>query len=600
MGRPRTHVQLLLLLALAVFNAPDYAGAGGRRGKRTPIFAQTDIETSKPLRQGAELAAQYGADNNICFFSVSGGGNEFVPSLFFGDDVPRAVRFGSGKFHYDRTKRESRQAFYNHRTHKIRSGRVSEEQAQFCDAFIGLWQIPMVGSLGFIEKAGADPRKWLPFNIEHKTVVVGYVEDCTKAAAVRGAIDAVWYHNALADPASLLNLPLGPTHSMKFTPERTAMKHAASKRKYFYNIVVSTSTGRVGMHTSKRAKWIRAHMHWRQELANAHELHETAVALALSKAEAARMAPRHSYCSFSAITTKWEKPNSKNDRWTPTEPGNTEGGVADAHHAVSLRPGNGRGLRSLPDTQPVSAANVHSSTVGGTEETLGARVRRESNYRDTELPPCPMVQSHGKISQQEYSNVLLDSVFTLSPAGHNIECFRMWEAAEAGSIPVLLVNESSVGGGEVNETGCSLHPDVMKAPFIWAETLDDAWVQMRTLGNDKAALNARSRAVRAWYESYMKIQMQRFERLLDDAVRRGKDTTPRRAEVEREPIATQVTASDALEALEALEERESVRTELKAALELTHEKGEKTRRKKKRKHREPSGNVATPWKTGSL
>ena len=33
--------------------------------------------------------------------------------------------------------------------------------------------------------------------------------------------------------------------------------------------------------------------------------------------------------------------------------------------------------------------------------------------------------------------MLLSSSFTLSPRGNTLECFRWYEAAEAGSIPVL-------------------------------------------------------------------------------------------------------------------------------------------------------------------
>lgn len=129
-----------------------------------------------------------------------------------------------------------------------------------------------------------------------------------------------------------------------------------------------------------------------------------------------------------------------------------------------------------------------------------------------------------KINQTVYHRVLLDSAFTLSPAGHNHECFRMWEAAEAGSIPVLLVNETSAFGGEVNVTGCSLHPDVMKAPFIWAADLPDAWRQMEELWNNEHALNARSREVRAWYNRYMTLTIGRVEQLLRRAVEGGKRT----------------------------------------------------------------------------
>ena len=41
-------------------------------------------------------------------------------------------------------------------------------------------------------------------------------------------------------------------------------------------------------------------------------------------------------------------------------------------------------------------------------------------------------------------SLLLDSTFTLCPAGHNPECYRMYEAAEAGSIPIVPLDETCV------------------------------------------------------------------------------------------------------------------------------------------------------------
>ena len=43
-----------------------------------------------------------------------------------------------------------------------------------------------------------------------------------------------------------------------------------------------------------------------------------------------------------------------------------------------------------------------------------------------------------QLDTDSYARVLLDSAFTLSPAGHNPECYCMHEAVSAGSIPVLL------------------------------------------------------------------------------------------------------------------------------------------------------------------
>mmetsp|Transcript_80542 Transcript_80542/g.141887 ORF Transcript_80542/g.141887 Transcript_80542/m.141887 type:complete len:462 (-) Transcript_80542:54-1439(-) len=49
----------------------------------------------------------------------------------------------------------------------------------------------------------------------------------------------------------------------------------------------------------------------------------------------------------------------------------------------------------------------------------------------------------GYLSPAEYKQVLLDSLFTLVPMGHSPECYRFYEALEAGSIPVVVDNAST-------------------------------------------------------------------------------------------------------------------------------------------------------------
>eukprot|EP00667_Euglena_gracilis_P008194 EG_transcript_8296 len=46
--------------------------------------------------------------------------------------------------------------------------------------------------------------------------------------------------------------------------------------------------------------------------------------------------------------------------------------------------------------------------------------------------------SHKYLPPADWKRVLLDSLYTLVPSGKNLECFRMWEALEAGSIPIVV------------------------------------------------------------------------------------------------------------------------------------------------------------------
>ena len=50
----------------------------------------------------------------------------------------------------------------------------------------------------------------------------------------------------------------------------------------------------------------------------------------------------------------------------------------------------------------------------------------------------PTVKKPSKLVRARYRSTLLNSSFTLSPVGTNDECFRFWEAIEAGSIPIFV------------------------------------------------------------------------------------------------------------------------------------------------------------------
>ena len=58
-------------------------------------------------------------------------------------------------------------------------------------------------------------------------------------------------------------------------------------------------------------------------------------------------------------------------------------------------------------------------------------------------------ESKGFIKPDEYRRVLLDSKFTLCPSGHNPEAFRLYEAFEAGSIPIIALDD------EYRNHGCT-------------------------------------------------------------------------------------------------------------------------------------------------
>ncbi|KAL9179464.1 hypothetical protein ACHAXT_008754 [Thalassiosira profunda] len=132
-----------------------------------------------------------------------------------------------------------------------------------------------------------------------------------------------------------------------------------------------------------------------------------------------------------------------------------------------------------------------------------------------------------QLSTDEYVAVVLDSIFTLSPAGHSPECFRLFEAVEAGSIPVMSYDDLH-GAHHPNERG---RKNLMKAPhpckdslFHWydapivvLESWGDLYPTLEGLMADPAALDERQAKLREWYDDYMRGAVARFETFMLDS-----------------------------------------------------------------------------------
>ena len=117
-------------------------------------------------------------------------------------------------------------------------------------------------------------------------------------------------------------------------------------------------------------------------------------------------------------------------------------------------------------------------------------------------PPPPggrWTDSETHQSASEYVDALLHSDLTLSPAGLNAECYRLYEAAALGSVPVLLEHPPAAGR-------CLPGPRLLRrhsAPFV---RLRD-WRHLPELLRREAALTTQQRAARrrrllAWYEDF--------------------------------------------------------------------------------------------------
>ena len=79
-------------------------------------------------------------------------------------------------------------------------------------------------------------------------------------------------------------------------------------------------------------------------------------------------------------------------------------------------------------------------------------------------------KEHGPNFTDQYMNVLVESAFTISPDGANPECFRMYEAIEAGFIPVMQKGRASGPHGQAHR--CRL---AMKYWYSSPVVLLDSW-----------------------------------------------------------------------------------------------------------------------------
>lgn len=173
----------------------------------------------------------------------------------------------------------------------------------------------------------------------------------------------------------------------------------------------------------------------------------------------------------------------------------------------------------VPATNRKYLFNFVGSLTSTSRKVLAAELR--SNSKKTQVNKRGFVHvvdewskviSHknGYLLPSEYRLVLMNSTFTLCPDGHNPESYRIYEALEAGSIPVLVMDQSY----EKHSCQNAFQPLLdAKAPFVFL----DSW---RALGkylesvNDKQVFEMQANAM-AWYSQWMKTKAAAFEEMLE-------------------------------------------------------------------------------------
>lgn len=126
------------------------------------------------------------------------------------------------------------------------------------------------------------------------------------------------------------------------------------------------------------------------------------------------------------------------------------------------------------------------------------------------------------VNSSRYATLLATSQFTLSPTGHNPECFRLYEAMEAGSIPVLVLDDEYIHHACPN----ALRPLLLEQDATTANSANASsflvvlanWTELEAtlqrLRADPVALDRRQANLQTWYHDFMRRHVVRLEDLL--------------------------------------------------------------------------------------
>jgi hypothetical protein len=145
------------------------------------------------------------------------------------------------------------------------------------------------------------------------------------------------------------------------------------------------------------------------------------------------------------------------------------------------------------------------------------------------------------ISTKAYRDVLENSMFTPSPIGNfNIDCFRLYEALEAGSIPIVIRSSTDQPYTYYERLFECQESDL---PFVFVDDWKDAKAKLMALlpageaglGKTDTLIGMQSKAVKWWVEYKMKIQ-QLFKRCSVDMQELKRSPDEKKAKTTTHPI----------------------------------------------------------------
>lgn len=192
---------------------------------------------------------------------------------------------------------------------------------------------------------------------------------------------------------------------------------------------------------------------------------------------------------------------------------------------------DGQQLTLLPSSQRKYAFNaIFSQSTNLYRQKLAELILSKGPKWNKKHPTHPFFNSMAKewvlrtnsetteqLHTDDYMRVLLDSKFTLSPSGHNPECFRLFEAIEAGSIPILTKDDLYATHHYKYPNRAHPCKGAMEhwysAPLVILNTWNDLFPVVEKLLSDPASLDELQIKLRIWYEDYMRMTVSKFEDL---------------------------------------------------------------------------------------
>jgi len=127
----------------------------------------------------------------------------------------------------------------------------------------------------------------------------------------------------------------------------------------------------------------------------------------------------------------------------------------------------------VKETKKASDRRLAWSFAGSLKADRSTAINCFTKLRPYQLNVCESFNDPKQLTTQEYAQVMADSVFAIAPqGGYNIDSFRIYEALEAGTIPVVM-NSTTYFQVKPSYWHVIFQGEV-EMPFVRADSWDEA------------------------------------------------------------------------------------------------------------------------------